>query len=97
MEYVIKEKAKRDLELIWLYTYDQWGATQADSYIGQLIQRISWLAKNPQLGKRRTDIHPEFLCFPEGKHHIFYVKRQLVEIIGIPHQQMDIVIYFDKP
>jgi len=86
--------AQADLESIWLYTCEQWGVTQADTYLSALIQRFDWLAENPTLGKPRDDIKQGYFCFPEGMHLIFYmVKNKQVEIIGIPHQHMDIVEY----
>jgi toxin ParE1/3/4 len=93
-KYGIRALAQADLESIWLYTCEQWGATQADTYLKVLLQRFDWLAKNPTLGKPRDDIKQGYFCFPEGLHLIFYIyKNNQIEIIGIPHQQMDIVEY----
>jgi toxin ParE1/3/4 len=97
LDYIIREKARDDLEWIWLYTLNEWGLAQADIYIGQLIDRFEWLAQHPYAGRNRTDIDPIYYCFPEGKHHIFYIINSNIEIIGIPHQQMDIIDYFEKP
>lgn len=98
-KYRIRAFAKADLEAIWLYTCEQWGVAQADTYIQALIQRFDWLAKNPTLGKSRDDIKQGYFCFPEGMYLVFYIlneqgiKNKQVEIIGIPHQQMDIIEY----
>lgn len=93
-KYRIRSLAKADLESIWLYTCEQWGVAQADTYIKALIQRFDWLAQNPTLGKSRDDIKQGYFCFPEGMHLVFYVvKNKQVEIIGIPYQRMDIIEY----
>ena len=93
-KYRIRALAQADLESIWLYTYESWGITQADKYLEALIQRFEWLAENPSLGKPRDDVKPEYLSFPEGMHLVFYiVVNHQVEIIGIPHQGMDVVEY----
>lgn len=93
-KYRIKALAQADLESIWLYTCEQWGVTQADIYLEALIQRFDWLAENPTLGKPRDDVKQGYFCFPEGIHLVFYtLKNNQVEIIGIPHQSMDIVEY----
>jgi hypothetical protein len=35
-------------------------------------------------------------CFPEGRHLIFYtITKRGIDIIGIPHQGMDIIGYFE--
>ncbi|GMR16015.1 MAG: type II toxin-antitoxin system RelE/ParE family toxin [Gammaproteobacteria bacterium] len=92
--YRIRTLAQADLESIWLYTYEQWGVAQADTYLNALVQRFDWLAKNPTLGKSRDDIKQGYFSFPEGMHLIFYiVKNKQIEIIGIPHLQMDIIEY----
>lgn len=94
--YLIRELAQNDLEVIWLYTFNEWGALQADKYIRQLLSRFTWLAENSTLGKQRDDVKPGYFCFPEGMHVVFYITTNNdIEIIGIPHQSMDIVSHFD--
>jgi len=94
IKYRIRALAQADLESIWLYTCEEWGAAQADTYLESLIQRFEWLVENPALGKPRDDIKQGYFCFPEGMHLIFYIlKNNHVEIIGIPHQRMDIIEY----
>jgi len=94
--HTIRQLAENDLEHIWLYTFHEWGIEQADKYIRSLLSRFSWLAENPRLGKRRDDIKPGYYCFPEGRHLIFYtITKNGVDIIGIPHQGMDIIDHFE--
>ncbi len=94
--YSLRQQAQDDLESIWLYSYQEWGAEQADQYIRALLARFTWLSENPQLGKQRTEIKPGYYCFPEGSHLIFYkIAQDGIDIIGIPHQSMDIVGRFD--
>jgi len=93
-DYSIRSLAQADLESIWLYTCEEWGASQADTYLEAIIQRFDWLAENQKLGKSREDIKQGYYCFPEGVHLIFYVlNNNRIEIIGIPHQGMDIIEY----
>ena len=90
--YRIRQLAENDLEQIWLYSFHEWGLEQADRYIRLMIGRFSWLAENPQLGRRRDDIKPGYYGFPEGRHVIFYtITENGIDIIGIPHQRMDII------
>lgn len=95
--YVIRELAQADLEDIWLYTYQEWGAEQADRYVRLLLARFSWIAENPLLGKPRDDVKPGYYSFPEGMHMVFYrIAKNGPEIIGIPHQNMDIQAHFES-
>jgi len=90
--YRIRSLAQSDIESIWLYTLEQWGVEQANTYLEAIIKRFDWLVVNPLLGKNRDDIKKGYYCFPEGMHLVFYViKDTQIEIIGVPHQSMDIV------
>ncbi len=94
--YSIHKLAEDDLEKIWLYTNDEWGVKQADKYIRLLISRFTWILENPLLGKKRDDVKSDYYCFPEGIHLIFYmITKAGIDIIGIPHQSMDIVTHLE--
>jgi toxin ParE1/3/4 len=93
--YSLRQQAQDDLESIWIFSSQEWGADQADHYIRSLLSRFAWLSVNPQLGKHRAEIKSGYYCFPEGMHLIFYkITPDGIDIIGIPHQNMDIVGYF---
>jgi toxin ParE1/3/4 len=90
-------RAKEDLRAIWHYTRDTWGEAQADRYVSTLYERFGWLAENPASGKPRADIHEGYHSFPQGKHLVFYLRFDgYIDIIGVPHQSMDVVDYFDE-
>jgi len=96
VQYHLRSLAQDDLESIWLYTVEHWGVEQADTYLESLINRFEWLAENATMGKQRDDVKKGYYCFPEGAHLIFYtLKNNQVDIIGIPHQRMDIVEYLE--
>ncbi|MEJ7676767.1 MAG: type II toxin-antitoxin system RelE/ParE family toxin [Segetibacter sp.] len=44
--YRISEKAVKDLEDIWLYTFETWYQDQADRYYNLLISEIEYVAKH---------------------------------------------------
>ena len=94
--YILRDLALRDLEDIWAYTQQEWDAEQADQYVGAIIDRFDWLADNPNGGKPRDDVKAGYYCFPEGRHMIFYTLiDRTVNIIGIPHQSMDVESHLD--
>ena len=95
-DYSLRHQAQNDLESIWLYSYQEWGVDQADKYVRSLLSRFTWLSENPNLGKHRADIKSGYYCFPEGMHLAFYkITRDGIDIIGIPHESMDIITHFD--
>ena len=96
--YTLRQLAENDLEQIWLYTLREWGIAQADKYVRDLTARFSWLAEHAQIGKCRDDIKQGYYCFPEGSHVIFYTLTDYgIDIVGIPHQRMDVTGYLDEP
>jgi toxin ParE1/3/4 len=82
--YRVTLAARNDLNNIGRYTLLKWGKAQRNIYLKNLETRFAWLADHPLLGKHRTDINEGFYSFPpEG-----------IDIIGIPHKEMDILSYF---
>ena len=77
------------------YTERQWGLAQRNRYLKKLEKRIQLLANNPHLGLRRDDVAVDYFSLPYGKHVIFYlIRKSGIDIIGILHQEMDILNYF---
>ena len=71
------------------------GQTQRNTYLRALEKRFSWLGENPQLGKHRPDVAEGYYSFPQGEHVVFYlIGDKGIDIIGIPHKEMDIITYF---
>ena len=91
----VTPRALEDLKNIGRYTEQQWSKRQRNTYLRVLEKRFSRLAENPQLGKHRTDIAEGYYSFPQGTHVVFYLIRDnSIDIIGIPHKEMDIITYF---
>ncbi len=94
-KYRVTPRAENDLKNIGRYTQQQWGKTQRNVYLKNLENRFGWLAENPHLGRHRADIDEEYYSFPEGRHVVFYLCRDDgIDIIGIPHKDMDILSWF---
>ena len=93
--YRVTPGALEDLKNIGRYTEQQWGKRQRNTYLRALEKRIVWLAENPQLGKYRKDVAEGYYSFPQGEHVVFYmIGEKGIDIIGIPHKEMDIITYF---
>jgi toxin ParE1/3/4 len=95
-DFKVTPRARDDLKRIGRYTLKIWGRKQRDVYLKNLDSRFQWLADNPSLGKHRPDVQEGYYYFAQGSHLVFYMVRDHgIDIIGIPHQNMDIQNYFD--
>ncbi len=93
--YQFTEKAERDLEGVIDYTLQQWGASQADTYLDGLETRAQLLADNPDLGTKRETLSEWLLSFSYESHILYYTKlthgKQCngITIVRVLHQNMD--------
>ena len=93
MKYKISKEAEKDLEKIWLYTFETWSLEQADYYYDLLMDEIEYLAENPKNGIDFSQIRKGYFRSRVKSHFIFYrvsIKSDEIEIMRILHQQMDI-------
>lgn len=87
----VTPRAFEDLKTIGRYTQRQWGRQQRDIYLRGLDARFAWLAEHPMLGRAPDDIAPGYRSFRHEAHVIFYlIRADGIDIIGVPHQAMDI-------
>ncbi|MFC5272020.1 type II toxin-antitoxin system RelE/ParE family toxin [Adhaeribacter terreus] len=92
MQYKISKEAQRDIEKIWLYTFENWSVEQADYYFNLLINEIEVLSENPKFGQDISLIRKGYFRSKVKSHFIYYrinPKKEEIEVIRILHQQMD--------
>ncbi|MGE6778724.1 hypothetical protein ACQKFL_13905 [Vreelandella titanicae] len=59
------------------------------------MKTILLTCRQTPIGKDRSDISEDYYRYPQAQHVIFYLIGQgHIDIIGIPHKEMDIVSYF---
>ena len=82
--------AAADLDNIWDYTVEKWGADQADRYTDDLQNTCSGLARGEKRG-RNVDVRSGYLKHAVGKHFVFFrMTKAGIEVIRILHQSMDV-------
>ncbi len=88
--YQFTDRAEHDLEGIIDYTVQEWGVSQANTYLDGMESRAQPLAENPDLGTPRETISAGLFSFPYGSHILYYKKhaRDIV-IVRVLHQHMD--------
>jgi len=88
--YQFTDKAERDLEGIIDYTVQEWGVSQANTYLDGLESRAQLLADNPVLGAKRQALSEGLLSFPYESHILYYMKQPGgITIVRVLHQNMD--------
>lgn len=88
-EYRLAPKAVEDMEAIWLYTFTNWSAEQADSYIDDLTEAFEFLAQNLNAGTACNYIREHYRRYPVKSHMIFYRETVYgIEIMRVLHGRM---------
>ena len=91
----ITPRAEQDLKNIGRYTLKMWGRDQRDIYLRAIDRRFAWLAERPERSRHRPEVREGYHSYLQGSHVVFYLIRDGgIDIIGIPHQRMDIMNYF---
>lgn len=90
--YLLSPAAQADLEQIWDYTRDRWGADQAEQYLRELQRAVEGVAANPQIGRQCDEIRPGYRKVAAGSHTLFYRVNadDVVDVIRVLHQRMDV-------
>jgi len=83
-------RAEADLVRIWLYTFDMWGAEQADGYVDQIEESLKHLLIHPSLGADYSHIRPAYRRLRIEQHDVFYtVGTNELLIVRVLHEDMD--------
>lgn len=86
----LSPRAVSDLEEIWLYTFKNWSAEQADRYHNAIVDTFEDLAAGKRSG-RPVDIREGYFKYPVGAHLVFYrfTESGLV-VVRVLHRRMDV-------
>lgn len=93
MNFTIRKEAEKDLENIWLYTFENWSIEQAEKYLNLIFDEIDYLCLKPNSGLDYGNIRKGYWRTKVNSHFIFYKindKQNEIEIIRVLHEIMDI-------
>jgi toxin ParE1/3/4 len=83
-------RARRDIEEIWDYSFNHFGAEHAEAYIRDLQRAAQAIAQDPRRGRACDDIRAGYRKFLVGSHVLFFrVTEERVIVVRILHQRMD--------
>lgn len=90
LRLTVTPKAESDLTGIWIYTCEEWGADQADSYLDQLEAGMNQLTHYPSLGANYAHVFPGYRRLQVENHAVFYrVLETEVRVVRVLHEDMD--------
>jgi toxin ParE1/3/4 len=89
-EFRLTPAAERDLEGIWTYTEQKWGADQADRYLDTMTGAFEELARAPEAAPACSHIRAGYRRRRVERHMIyFHITAYGVAIVRILHDRMD--------
>ena len=88
---LLRPRAVRDIEDIWSYTADRWGAAQAERYVRAIRDACAALASGGHAGTDASDVLPGYRKVRAGRHVVFFRRGPdgSVEVVRILHERMD--------
>lgn len=89
--YRLTPAAEEDFISIWRYTVERWGEAQADRYYDLLEQCCEKIGKGKAVERQPISKLPLLRVVRCEHHHIFYLKREVPEIIAVFHEKMDVM------
>lgn len=82
-------KARKDLRGIWRYSYENFGAEQADKYFCALESGVETIRDNPLIGVSCDHIRSGYRQFKVNEHYIFYrITNKTIHIVRVLHDTM---------
>ena len=88
--YQLRPSAEADLADIWRYTATRWNIEQANAYHAGIVEALTRIGENPEIGRECSDIREGYRRHPAGAHVIFYkIAAGVADVVRILHQNRD--------
>jgi toxin ParE1/3/4 len=90
VRFELSRLAVADLDAIADDTADRWGRERARVYLDALEARLTQLAHQPFIGRKREELAPGLLCFPFESHVVFYCATDFgIAVVRVLHKRQD--------
>jgi toxin ParE1/3/4 len=83
--------AEEDLRAIWSYTYETWGADQADRYLDQIEACCDAMAAGRARSKTLDQLPEDVRIFRCEHHYVVWLVAPRPIILAVLHERMDFV------
>lgn len=79
---------------VYLYGYQNFGQSKAESYYAEIHRTFLFLADNPLASPERVEFIPPVRIHAHGKHLIIYtIEDDFVLIVRVLHHRMDVEMH----
>ena len=68
----LSNEAVADLDRVWDYSAEAWGAQQAERYTKGLQRSLQTIEIMPEAGREHLEFDPPLRSYPSAKHVIIY-------------------------
>lgn len=87
----LSPRARQDFIEILRYTGETWGQQQLLIYRDKIDQALQAISRDPQIGRRRSDLPATHLSYPIGSHVIVYREQAGgIGVVRILHRRMSL-------
>ena len=95
--FVLSPAAQADLDQIWDYTHERWGAEQAVGYLREIQRGVERVVANPMIGRACDEVRFGSRKHGVGAHMLYYrvLGGDVIDVVRILHQRMDVDRHFD--
>ena len=91
MKIRVARRATLDLDEIWAYVAKSQSLDAAERLISVITRRFSMIAKNPGIGRNRTEFRETLRSVPVGNYRIYYRHETsgILRILSVRHAARD--------
>lgn len=91
MKLRVARSAVSDLDAIWAHVGVEKNIKTAERLLASITRRFSFLARNPSVGRSRSELREGLRSFPAGNYRIYYRQetRAVVRILRVRHAAQD--------
>ncbi|MCR5856147.1 type II toxin-antitoxin system RelE/ParE family toxin [Mesorhizobium sp. J428] len=94
--YILSPAAQADIDRIWDYTADNWGADRADRYVREIRRACASISVDGREGRKIFEIKANYRKLSVGSHFIiFRLVHGQVDVVRVLHQRMDIASHLE--
>ncbi len=95
-KFHVRETADRDLNDIFIYSFETFGLERAEKYIDDLVSAFQFLADNYNQGRNCSHIRSNLYAWKVVSHVIYYKPTDDgVSIYRVLHKSMDYEMHLD--